>query len=91
MDSFWIETSDRKGSCKHPVSADLFVPVDPPRRVWAAGADMGREYSEQHQRVPLGGSESVLSTLSSEKLPTAWLGGNSLNDCRNCPTYACAP
>src|SRR5262245_54601091 len=33
---------------------------------------------------------SVSSTLSRLKLPTFWLGGNSLNVPRNCATYSCA-
>ena len=37
--------------------------------------------------TPLCNAASAASRL---KLPTFWLGGNSLNVARNCPTYCCA-
>src|SRR5262245_53350398 len=41
-------------------------------------------------RQLLGGVWSIASTWSRLKLPTFWLGGNSLNVARNRPTYSCA-
>src|SRR4029077_13454355 len=40
--------------------------------------------------VAFGAFCKVCSASSSEKLPGFWLGGNSLKEARNCPTYCCA-
>ena len=40
--------------------------------------------------VAFGAFCKLCSASSSEKLPGFWLGGNSLNVARNCPTYCCA-
>ena len=50
-----------------------------------AARPLSHDHAAWRQLLPWAGSE-LFSTLSSLKLPTFWLGGNSLNVLRNCPT-----
>ena len=50
----------------------------------------GRHPHARRQLLPGGALCSFSITFSRLKLPTFWLGGNSLNDARKAPTCSCA-
>ncbi len=56
-------------------------------RVRPASVESAFHSAPRHLAMPFW---SVSNTWSRLKLPTFWLGGNSLKVARNCPTYCCA-